>query len=76
MRPEAGSANKWIVATAAMFATSLEILDVSIANVALNHIRGSLSAGVDEVTWILTAYLIANAIVIPITGWLMDVLGR
>jgi len=76
VRREAGSANKWIVATAAMFATSLEILDVSIANVALNHIRGSLSAGVDEVTWILTAYLIANAIVIPITGWLMDVLGR
>lgn len=76
MSPEPTSPGKWIVAVAAMLATFLEILDVSIANVALNHIRGSLSAGLDEVTWILTTYLIANAIVIPITGWLMDVVGR
>ncbi|MFQ5899407.1 MAG: DHA2 family efflux MFS transporter permease subunit [Candidatus Methylomirabilia bacterium] len=76
MTPALASVSNWIIAVAAMLATFMEILDVSIANVALNHIRGSLSAGVDEVTWVLTTYLIANAIVIPITGWLMDVLGR
>ncbi|MFQ5828165.1 MAG: DHA2 family efflux MFS transporter permease subunit [Candidatus Methylomirabilia bacterium] len=70
------SASNWMIAVAASLATFTQILDVTIANVALNHIRGSLSAGVDEVTWILTTYLIANAVVIPITGWLTDLLGR
>jgi len=68
--------NKWLVAAAAMLATTLEVLDVSIANVALDHMRGTLSAGVDEVTWVLTSYLVANAIVLPVTGWLADVFGQ
>lgn len=71
-----GGANKWIVAVTTMAATILVILDVTIANVALDHMRGSLSAGVDEITWVLTSFLIANAISLPITGWLIDLLGR
>jgi DHA2 family multidrug resistance protein len=59
-----------------MMATFLVILDVTIANVALDHMRGSLSAGVDEITWVLTSFLVANAISLPITGWLTDLLGR
>jgi DHA2 family multidrug resistance protein len=54
----------------------MEVLDVSVANVALDHIGGSLSASYDETTWVLTSYLISNAIVIPISGWLSDVIGR
>ena len=73
--PDAG-ANKWIVAVSTMMATILVILDVTIANVALDHMRGSLSAAVDEITWVLTSFLIANAISLPITGWLTDLLGR
>jgi DHA2 family multidrug resistance protein len=65
-----------IVAFATMMATFLVILDVTIANVALDHMRGSLSAGVDEITWVLTSFLVANAISLPITGWLTDLLGR
>ena len=65
-----------IVATTMMMATILVILDVTIANVALDHMRGTLSAGVDEITWVLTAFLVANAISVPITGWLTDLLGR
>jgi DHA2 family multidrug resistance protein len=65
-----------IVAVTTMMATFLVILDVTIANVALDHMRGSLSAGVDEITWVLTSFLVANAISLPITGWLTDLLGR
>jgi MFS transporter, DHA2 family, multidrug resistance protein len=65
-----------IVAATMMMATILVILDVTIANVALDHMRGTLSAGVDEITWVLTAFLVANAISLPITGWLTDLLGR
>src|SRR5918992_2731686 len=65
-----------IVAIATMMATFLVILDLTIANVALDHMRGSLSAGVDEITWVLTSFLVANAISLPITGWLSDLLGR
>jgi len=65
-----------IVAIATMLATFLVILDVTIANVALDHMRGTLSAGVDEITWVLTSFLVANAICLPITGWLTDLLGR
>ena len=57
-------------------ATFMEVLDISIANVALGHIAGSLSATYDEATWVLTSFLVANAIVIPICGWLADVIGR
>jgi len=74
--PPAAGANKWIVAVSTMMATILVILDVTIANVALDHMRGSLSAAVDEITWVLTSFLIANAISLPITGWLTDLLGR
>jgi MFS transporter, DHA2 family, multidrug resistance protein len=65
-----------IVSIATMMATILVILDVTIANVALDHMRGTLSAGVDEITWVLTSFLVANAISLPITGWLTDLLGR
>jgi MFS transporter, DHA2 family, multidrug resistance protein len=65
-----------LVAISTMMATFLVILDVTIANVALDHMRGTLSAGVDEITWVLTSFLVANAISLPITGWLSDLLGR
>jgi MFS transporter, DHA2 family, multidrug resistance protein len=70
------SLQRAIVAATMMMATILVILDVTIANVALDHMRGTLSAGVDEITWVLTAFLVANAISLPITGWLTDLLGR
>lgn len=72
-RPEV---NKWIITLAVMIPTLIEILDTSVANVALAHIQGSLSAGQEEVTWVLTSYLVANAVVIPMSGWLARVLGR
>jgi DHA2 family multidrug resistance protein len=72
----AAAANKWIIAVAVMLATIMEVLDTTIANVALLHIRGSLSAGVDEAAWVLTSYIIANAIVIPLTGWAGAYFGR
>ena len=59
-----------------MFATFMEVLDTTVVNVSLPHIAGSLSASVDEATWALTSYLVANAIILPITGWLAGVLGR
>jgi DHA2 family multidrug resistance protein len=69
-------ANPWIVATAVMFATFMEVLDTTVVNVSLPHIAGSLSSSVDEATWTLTSYLVANAIVLPITGWLANYFGR
>jgi DHA2 family multidrug resistance protein len=54
----------------------MEVLDTSIANVALPHIAGSLSAGQDESTWVLTSYLVSNAIVLPLSGWLSSIMGR
>jgi DHA2 family multidrug resistance protein len=68
--------NKWLVAVAAMLATIMEVIDTTIANVALLHIRGSLSAGVDEAAWVLTSYIVANAIIIPLTGWCGAYFGR
>jgi DHA2 family multidrug resistance protein len=65
-----------VVAVTTMMATFLVVLDVTIANVALDHMRGTLSAGVDEITWVLTSFLVANAISLPITGWLTDRLGK
>src|SRR5258708_9331863 len=72
----AAPSNKWIIAIAVMLATIMEVLDTTIANVALLHIRGSLSAGVDEAAWVLTSYIVANAIVIPLTGWCGAYFGR
>jgi len=68
--------NPWIVAVAVMFATFMEVLDTTVVNVSLPHIAGSLSATIDESTWALTSYLVANAIVLPMTGWLASFIGR
>ena len=67
---------KWIIALTVMLPTLIEIVDTSVVNVSLDHIRGSLSAGLDESTWTITSYLVSNAIIIPITGWLSKVFGR
>lgn len=68
--------NKWLVALTVMLPTLIEIIDTSVVNVSLDHIRGSLSAGIDESTWTITSYLVSNAIIIPITGWLSRLVGR
>ena len=70
------SVNPWLIAAAVMLATVLEVLDTSVANVAVPHIAGNLSASTDEATWVLTSYLVSNAIVLPMTGWLCSVFGR
>jgi MFS transporter, DHA2 family, multidrug resistance protein len=66
----------WAIAPVVALAAFMEVLDISIANVALQHIAGSLSASQDESTWVLTSYLVTNAIVLPISGWLSEVFGR
>jgi DHA2 family multidrug resistance protein len=68
--------NPWVIALVVTLATFMEVLDTSIANVALPHIAGSLSAGQDESTWVLTSYLVSNAIVLPLSGWLSSIFGR
>jgi len=68
--------NPWIIAISVMFSTFMEVLDTTVVNVSLPHIAGSLSATVDESTWVLTSYLVANAIILPITGWLSNYCGR
>jgi MFS transporter, DHA2 family, multidrug resistance protein len=68
--------NPWLVAIAVMTSTFMEVLDTTIVNVSLPHIAGSLSATTDEATWVLTSYLVANAIVLPMTGWLANYFGR
>jgi DHA2 family multidrug resistance protein len=72
----AGNRNPWLVALVVSIATFMEVLDTSIANVSLRHIAGSLAASLDESTWVLTSYLVANAIILPISGWLATVIGR
>src|SRR6202451_4613519 len=68
--------NPWIIAVSVTLATFMEVLDTSIANVALPHIAGGLSAGQDESTWVLTSYLVSNAIVLPMSGWFSELIGR
>src|SRR5206468_6815889 len=68
--------NPWLVAIAVMFGTFMEVLDTTVVNVSLPHIAGSLSASIDESTWALTSYLVANAIILPMTGWLANQFGR
>ena len=68
--------NPWLIAISVMLATFMEVIDTSIASVALPHIAGSLSATTDEATWVLTSYLVANAIVLPASGWLSLRFGR
>ena len=68
--------NPWVVAIAVMFGTFMEVLDTTVVNVSLPHIAGSLSATPEEATWALTSYIVANAIVLPLTGWLVGLFGR
>jgi MFS transporter, DHA2 family, multidrug resistance protein len=68
--------NPWLIAATVMMATFMEVLDTSVANVSLPHIAGNLSAGVDESTWVLTSYLVSNAIVLPLSGWFSALFGR
>ncbi len=76
MSSEPPQVNKWLITIAVMAGTFMEIIDTTVVNVAVPHIAGSLSAGVDEATWVLTSYLVSNAIVLPITGWLSALFGR
>lgn len=75
-RSAAGKHNPWLIVSIISLATFMEVLDTSIANVSLSHIAGGLSASQDEAAWVLTSYLVSNAIVIPISGWLSEVIGR
>ena len=68
--------NPWLIAVAVMVATFMEVLDTSVANIALPHIAGNLSVTTEEATWVLTSYLVSNAIVLPMTGWLGIHFGR
>ena len=74
--PLAPVVNPWIVGSAVMLGTFMEVLDTTVVNVSLPHIAGSLSATVDEATWVLTSYLVANAVILPMTGWLANFFGR
>ncbi len=76
MEQENRHINPWIIAVSVMLSTFMEVLDTTVVNVSLPHIAGSLSASVDESTWALTSYLVANAIVLPLTGWLSNFFGR
>ena len=67
--------NPWLIALAVMLAPFMEVLDTSVANVALPHIGGNLSATPEEATWVLTSYLVSNAIILPMTGWLGNYLA-
>jgi MFS transporter, DHA2 family, multidrug resistance protein len=73
---DGGGTSPWLIATTVGLAAFMEVLDISIANVALEHIAGSLAATADEATWVLTSYLVTNAIVLPISGWLASTIGR
>src|SRR3954463_10567548 len=68
--------NPWLIAGVVALAAFMEVLDTSIANVALPYMAGNLGASNDESTWVLTSYLVSNAIVLPMTGWLAGALGR
>ncbi len=75
-RSAAGQRSAWLIVGVISLATFMEVLDTAIANVSLLNIGGALSVSPDEATWIVTSYLVANAIVIPISGWLADTIGR
>src|SRR5579872_6429347 len=68
--------NPWLIAPVVALAAFMEVLDISIANVALDHIAGALGAAVDESTWVLTSYTVTNVMVVPVSAWLSVVLGR
>src|SRR4029453_17591348 len=71
-----GSGRQWGITFSVMLVTVMQVLDTSITNVALPHMQGSFSASIDEMAWVLTSYLAANAVVIPASGWLTSVFGR
>src|SRR5260370_8612925 len=73
---ETPAVNPWIMAATVMLGALMEVLDTSVANVALPHIAGNLSSTIDETTWVLTGYLVANAIVLPLSGWFSTLFGR
>ena len=75
-RSAAGEHSPWLIALVVSIATFMVVLDTAIANVALRYIAGSLAVSVDESTWVVTTYLIANAVVLPVSGWLSNVIGR
>jgi MFS transporter, DHA2 family, multidrug resistance protein len=75
-RTAASGVSRWIVAPTVGLAAFMEVLDISIVNVSLQHVAGSMAATPDEATWILTAYLVTNAVVLPISGWLSERIGR
>ena len=75
-RSAAGPYNPWLIVAMISLPTFMEVLDTSIANVSLDHIAGGLSVSNDQATWVLTSYLVANAVIIPISGWLSDAIGR
>src|ERR1700759_5750436 len=75
-RSAAGGHNPYLIAGVVAIATFMEVLDPTIANVALRHIAGGLAVGIDESTYVITSYLVANAIVLSISGWLSTVIGR
>jgi len=75
-RSAAGNRSPWLIATVISISAFMEVLDTAIANVSLAHIAGSTSSSYDQATWVLTSYLVANAIIIPMSGWLSDVFGR
>jgi MFS transporter, DHA2 family, multidrug resistance protein len=74
--PQISPTQKWLTTLTVMIVAFMQILDTSVTNVILPHLQGSLSAGLDEVSWVITSYLAANAVVIPATGWLAGLFGR
>ncbi|HEX5235847.1 MAG TPA: DHA2 family efflux MFS transporter permease subunit [Silvibacterium sp.] len=75
-QPQTGGVNPWLIAVSVMLATFMEVLDTAIASVALPYIAGSLSASTDEATWVLTSYLVANAVILPASNWFALKFGR
>src|SRR5216110_1486156 len=69
-------ARRWAITLSVMMVTVMQVLDTSVTNVALPHMQGSMSAGIEEMSWVITSFLAANAIVIPATGWLSARFGR
>ena len=74
-KPHTAAHNPWLIAVVVSLAAFMEVLDTSIANVALPHIGGDLSATAEEATWVLTSYLVSNAIILPATNWLSRYFG-
>ena len=68
--------NPWVVTFSVMLATFMEILDTTVVNVSIPHIAGNLAATIEEGTWVVTSYLVSNAIILPMSGWLANYIGR